>query len=166
MRGMMALKRSEEDRVPSRRFTSGRDPSTPDCQRALIAEAKTSPLACRCCESWLRLVPRRPARPQREGLREDTHPRPGHAADEDRADPGEDLAPEQGWHADLRQAEHRVIAGDGRRNRECRGDCSAQDQWTNDGEGDLANYERQRAGDDAGPGYSPSGRLRVSELVR
>ena len=69
-------------------FASRRDPSTPNCQRTLIAEAKSLPLASRCCESWVRLVPRRPARPRRERLRQGSHPRPRRAADEDRADPG------------------------------------------------------------------------------
>jgi len=145
----MAFKHSEEDRVASRSSLLGAIRQRPIHRETLIAKAKALLLACRCCESWLRLVSRRSAKPQREGLRQGSHARPGRAADEDRADPGEDLAPDQRRHADLRQAEHSVIAGEGRRNRERRGDCSAQDQRANDGEGDLANGERQRGGDDA-----------------
>jgi hypothetical protein len=83
--GVLAFRRSEEDRVASRASASGRDPSTPDSPRTLIAEAKALLLACRCRESWLRLIPRRPARPQWERLRQGGHPRPGRAADKDRA---------------------------------------------------------------------------------
>jgi hypothetical protein len=84
MLGMTAIERFEEHRVLA---ACERYPSTPDCQRTLIDESKSLPLrvAAACCESWLRLVPRRLARLQRKRLRQDSHPRPGRAADEERA---------------------------------------------------------------------------------
>src|SRR6185437_1182201 len=103
----------------------------------------------RASQNRLRLVPGCPAGSQREGLREDRHACPSRAADDDRADPGKDLAPDKRRHTDLRQAEDRVIAGDcGRGCESCRDD-GTKDQWTNDRERDLSNAERERAGDDA-----------------
>ena len=46
---------------------------------------------------------------------EQRHARPGRPADQQRADPGEHLAPKKGWHADLRETQNSVIAGDPRR---------------------------------------------------
>ena len=60
------------------------------------------------------------------GRSEDRHARPRRTADDDGADPGEDLAPEKRRHADLGKTEHRVIAGDGRRNGEGGRDDGAQ----------------------------------------
>jgi hypothetical protein len=84
-------------------------PASADRQRDPIKRGgRGLSLMCGAGQNRLRLAPGRPAGPQQEGLRENSHTRPSRSADDDRADPGKDLAPDDRRYTDLRQAEDRV----------------------------------------------------------
>jgi hypothetical protein len=83
----------------------------------------------------------------REGPQE-RHPPPGRAADEDRANDCERLAPSLRRHADVRKGKRRVISGDRRRCGKQQRDRSADEWRSGHGEGELSGAERDGAGDD------------------
>src|SRR6185312_14415030 len=85
----------------------------------------------------------------RAGLGEGGQPGPRRAADKDRTDAGEDLAPYQRWHADLRHRKHDLIASKCRRDSKQGGNDGTDDHGACHCEGCLTDHESHPAGGNA-----------------
>ena len=83
------------------------------------------------------------------GREEQKHARPGRAADKDSADDGECLTPAFGRHADMRESESRMVAGDGGRHGIEQPDRGADERRADRREGDLPDRQGRAAGEDA-----------------
>ncbi|MEY9882262.1 hypothetical protein ABIA43_003796 [Bradyrhizobium sp. USDA 328] len=97
------------------------------------------------CRRWLRQLGSLPIRLERAGFRQCHQAGPRRAARANCAHAGKDLTPGWRWHADMRQCERYLIAGDRGWDRECRRDEDTQYQRSAGGKGELANHKHERS---------------------